>query len=77
MQEGQNGERHVLGYHSSTLDPAQKRYGATELECWAAISSLRKFHVYVKGAPEIVLISDHEPLQKTARPKRKIHQMDP
>jgi hypothetical protein len=63
MQKGQREENLVLAYHSSTLDSAQKRYCATELECWAAISALRKFNVYVKGAPKITLISDHEPLQ--------------
>ena len=63
MQKGDNGETRILGYHSSTLDAAQKRYCATEMECWAAISAMRKFHVYVKGAPQVFLISDHEPLQ--------------
>ena len=63
MQKGDNGETRILGYHSSTLDAAQKRYCATEMECWAAISAMRKFRVYVKGAPQVFLISDHEPLQ--------------
>ena len=45
MQKGEDGETRVLGYHSSTLDAAQKRYCATEMECWAAISAMRKFHV--------------------------------
>ena len=52
-----------LGFHSSTLDPAQKNYGATELECWAAISSCRRFRNYIKGGPKLILRSDHEPLQ--------------
>ena len=63
MQEDKTGRRKILEYHSSTLDKAQRGYSATELECWAAISSCRKFNVYIKGAPKLILISDHEPLQ--------------
>ena len=69
MQFGEQGDKHILGYHSSTLDDTQKGYGTTELECWAAVSSLRKFNVYVKGAPSIKLISDHEPLQRLRNQK--------
>ena len=53
----------VLGFHSSTLDPAQRNYSPTELESWAAISSCRKFKNYIKGAPMLILRADHEPLQ--------------
>ena len=58
-----NGKQKVLGFHSSTLDPAQKNYSPTELESWAAISSCRRFRSYIKGAPKLILRSDHEPLQ--------------
>jgi hypothetical protein len=63
MQEGGHGKMNVLSYHSSTLDKTQRKYSARELECWAAISACRKFNVYIKGAPKLILISDHEPLQ--------------
>ena len=43
MQEDENGKRKILGYHSSTLDPCQRTYSLTELECWAVISACRKF----------------------------------
>ncbi len=84
MQKGQQREENlVLAYHSSTLDSAQKRYCATELECWASISALRKFNVYVKGAAKITLISDHEPLQWLRKQKdprgkfaRWIHELE-
>lgn len=62
MQE-EKGKRKVLGFHSSTLDPAQRNYCPTELEAWAAISACRRFKCYIKGAPSLVLRSDHEPLQ--------------
>ena len=61
MQEDENTK--VLGFHSSTLDPAQRNYCPTELECWAAISACRRFKSYIKGAPLLILRSDHEALQ--------------
>ena len=62
LQEIDNKQK-ILGFHSSTLDPAQKNYGATELECWATISSCRRFRGYIKGAPKLILRADHEPLK--------------
>ena len=58
-----DGVQKILGFHSSTLDSAQKNYSATELECWAAISSCRRFRHYIKGAHKVILRADHEPLQ--------------
>ena len=58
-----DGVQKVLGFHSSTLDPAQRNYSPTELECWATISACRRFRSYIKGAPKLILRSDHEPLQ--------------
>ena len=62
MQEIE-GQTKILGFHSSTLDPAQRNYCPTELESWAAISACRRFNCYIKGAPSLILRSDHEPLQ--------------
>ena len=62
-QQDNAGNQKVLSYHSSTMDPSQRNYSPTEQECWAAISACRKFDVYIKGAPSLTLISDHEPLQ--------------
>ena len=62
MQETE-GKRNILSYHSSTLDQAQRNYSPTELECWAAISACRRFNTYIKGAPKLILRSDHKPLQ--------------
>ena len=73
MQE-EDGKKKVLGFHSSTLDPAQRNYYPTELEAWAAISACRRFKCYIKGAPSLTLRSDHEPLQwlrKQADPRGK------
>ncbi len=57
------GEKKVLGFHSSTLEPAQRNYSPTEMESWAAISACRRFQCYIKGATSLILRSDHEPLQ--------------
>ena len=62
-QASDQGEPRILSYHSSTLEKSQRNYSPTELECWAGISCCRKFDVYIKGAPSLLLISDHEPLQ--------------
>ena len=62
LQEGDDGQLHPLSYFSSTLDDMQKNYSPTELECWAAIGACRKFDAYIKGAPKLIRISDHNPL---------------
>ena len=62
LQECNDGKLHPLSYFSSTLDDTQKNYSPTELECWTAIATCRKFDVYIKGVPKLILISDCNPL---------------
>ena len=50
-------------FFSSALNPSQKNYSAGQLEAWALVAARRKWSVYLKGAPSIVLITDHCPLK--------------
>ena len=63
LMQDREGKRVILSYHSLTLNSAQRNYSPTEMECLAAISACRCFHAYIKGAPKIILISDHQPLK--------------
>ena len=73
-QEDATGKLRPLAYYSSGLTATQRNYSASEIECWALISATRKWNVYVSAAPEVVLISDHNPLTWLRRqrdPRRK------
>lgn len=43
---------------SAKLNKAQKNYSVTELECNAAVLSVKKFRPYVEGLP-FTVITDH------------------
>ena len=73
-QEDDTGKLRPLAYYSSGLTATQRNYSASEIECWALISATRKWDVYVSAAPEVILISDHNPLTWLRRqrdPRRK------
>ena len=52
-----------IQFFSSALSASQKNYSAGQLEAWALVATTRKWSVYLKGAPSIVLLTDHCPLQ--------------
>ena len=52
-----------IQFFSSALSPSQKNYSAGQLKAWALIAATRKWSVYLKGAPSLVLLTDHCPLQ--------------
>ena len=68
-QEGTDGRLKPIAYFSSGLTPAQKKYSAGELECWALIAASRKFRKYLQAAPNIQFLSDHNPLVWLRRQK--------
>ena len=73
-QEDDTGKLRPLAYYSSGLTATQRNYSASKIECWALISATRKWDVYVSAAPEVILISDHNPLTWLRRqrdPRRK------
>ena len=52
----------VVQYASRALNSAEKKYSQIELEMLAVDFGCKKFHVYLYGAPFIV-VSDHKPLE--------------
>lgn len=51
-----------IAYMSTKLNKAQRNYSVTELECYAAILSVKKFRPYVEGLP-FTIITDHASLK--------------
>ena len=52
-----------ISYHSTALGIAQKNYSAGQLEAWALVSAVRKWSAYLKAAPEVVFLTEHNPLK--------------
>lgn len=61
-QVGLDGEEHPIAFMSKKLNSAQRNYGVTELECYAAVLSVKKFRPYVEGM-EFKVITDHASLK--------------
>uniref|UniRef100_W8AS19 RNA-directed DNA polymerase n=1 Tax=Ceratitis capitata TaxID=7213 RepID=W8AS19_CERCA len=56
-----NNER-PIAYISAKLNRAQRNYSITELECYAAVVSVKRFRPYVEGMP-FTIITDHASLK--------------
>jgi hypothetical protein len=52
----------IVAIHSRVLTETQRRYPAYKKELYGIVSSLRKFHAYVWGRSDLVIITDHKPL---------------
>lgn len=61
-QVGKDGEEHPIAYFSKKLNAAQRNYSVTELECYAAVLSVKKFRPYVEGM-NFKIITDHASLK--------------
>lgn len=57
-----NGIEHPIAYVSKKLNSAQRNYSITELECLAAVESIKRFRPYVEGHP-FKVITDHASLK--------------
>lgn len=61
-QVSDDGQEHPIAYMSKKLNSAQRNYSVTELECLAAVLSLKKFRQYVEGMP-FKVVTDHASLK--------------
>ena len=57
----QEGVERVVGYYSKTLNPAEKKYGATEGECATIVWAIGKVRQYVIGQ-KFYVMTDHRAL---------------
>ena len=64
FQSDDNGIEHPVSYFSKKLSRAQRNYSTIEQELLAIVLALQHFCVYVPPfGPEVVIYSDHHPLQ--------------
>ena len=62
-QKDKDNKEHVIAYASRTLNPHEKNYSITELECLAVIWSIKHFHHYLHGQ-KFTIITDHSALTR-------------
>lgn len=62
FQLSDDGEEHPIAFHSKKLNSAQRKYSVTELECYAAVLSVKHFRAYVELMP-FTIITDHASLK--------------
>lgn len=62
FQRDDNGLEHPIAFMSQKLNAAQRNYSITELECLAAVLSVKRFRAYVEGHP-FTIITDHSSLK--------------
>lgn len=62
FQLSEDGKECPIAYLSQKLNAAQRNYSVTELECLAAVISVKKFRPYIEGMP-FTIITDHASLK--------------
>lgn len=73
IQKHEDGE-HPVAYASKALNKAQKNYGATELELFAIVIAIEKFHYYI-GNLLFKVVTDHSAIGaflKTKTPANRL-----
>ena len=54
---------HPIAYGSCALTPTQQKYSPMEKEMLAVLVGCNKFHQYLYGAKNVLIITDHKPLE--------------
>ena len=62
MQEDQEGTEKVIAYGSRGTRGAEKKYGATQLECLVVVWAMELYRHYLLGRP-FTLITDNSALK--------------
>ena len=71
MQKGGNDKRHLIGFYSTTLTPAERNYDIYDLELLAIVKSLRHWRLLLAGSPhKIKVFSNHMNLQYWRDPQK-------
>ena len=65
-------DQHPIAYASKSLTTSQKNYAQIEKEMLAIVFGCNKFHDYVNGLPNIVVETDHKPLESILQ--KPLHQ---
>ncbi|CAC5396188.1 unnamed protein product [Mytilus coruscus] len=69
-QKQSDGNFRPVTFASRTLTDVEQRYSQTEREALAVVWGCERFHLYLYGK-EIILVTDHKPLEVIYSPKSK------
>ena len=62
-QSDVQGRMRPISFYSSTLNRAQQAYSTGEKEAWAIVAATRRWRKHLQAAKEVVVWSDHNPLE--------------
>ena len=51
-----------IAFHSAKLNQTQQNWATIEREAYACLSALKRFRSWIFGAPEVTIMTDHNPL---------------